>query len=108
MQDCDPEVYEKGRVVAVIGSWVYSEVIEAYVNRVARESGQRLDWHYFAGAAVIKAIGDLEKVDKVMYWDSPNFNNDLRDELKNFGKIKSCMGYFPGGRNHWSLEEEDG
>lgn len=66
---CDDEVFEKGHVV-FLGDGVSSNRMEAWVQEVAKESGQRVDWHFVGGRATVKALGDLEKVqhalDKLM------------------------------------------
>jgi hypothetical protein len=36
--------------------------MERWVQSIAKDSGQRVDWHYFAGRAVVKALGDADAV----------------------------------------------
>ena len=91
---CDEEVYQSGKTVAVNGE-LSAEMAEAYAKMVAQKSGQKVDWFYVGGRAVFKAIGDLKRVDDVMYWGSEN-------TLQGLGGAKSWYGYFPGGENHWS------
>lgn len=58
------------------------------------------------GRAVVKALGDLERVDSAAYWcctlDGKPSTLDRNGKLKDFGGAKSCYGYYPGGENHWS------
>lgn len=63
--DCDPEVYKHGKCVMITHS-IDSKHIEWWVKQVASRSGQRVDWHWFGGRAVVKAIGDLDKVRDVI------------------------------------------
>lgn len=58
---CDQEIYSSGEVMCVIRD-VTSNKMEQWVKRIAAESGQRVDWHYVAGAAVMKALGDTKAV----------------------------------------------
>lgn len=57
---CDPEVFSKGHVVCHFHA--EADVTEAWVRKVAEESGQRVDWSYFAGYAGVKFIGDEQRV----------------------------------------------
>lgn len=58
---CDPEVFANGDVVLVTDS-ISSNRMEGWVKKVADRSGQRVDWHFVGGRAVVKAIGDIEAV----------------------------------------------
>lgn len=58
---CDPEIYRDGEVV-FITSTIGSNAIEHWVKLVALLSGQRVDWHWAGGRAVVSAIGDIEAV----------------------------------------------
>lgn len=57
----DPDIYENGTAVAIIIAPGKAD-IETFVQRVAKESGQRVDWHYMGGRGVVRAIGDLALV----------------------------------------------
>jgi hypothetical protein len=57
---CDPEVFENGSVVAIFHA--SQAVTEPWVQSVARESGQRVDWSYAGGWAHVQYLGDGEKV----------------------------------------------
>ena len=63
--DCDKEIWEKGEHVFTLGDMRTSQV-ETWVRMIARESGERVDWHWFGGRAVVKVIGDHEKVRRVI------------------------------------------
>ena len=57
---CDKEISEHGRVIAHFHA--RATTTEDWVKRVAAESGQRVDWHYSAGYAIVLFIGDYAKV----------------------------------------------
>ncbi len=58
---CDEDVYKNGKVVFVT-STIPTDELNKWVSRVARLSGQKVDWHWMAGRAVVLALGDLVKV----------------------------------------------
>lgn len=58
---CDKEVYENGSQIFLTHS-IPAKKIEKWIKAVAKESGQKVDWHYVGGRAVILALGDLKKV----------------------------------------------
>jgi len=65
--DCDKEIWEKGEHVFSIYDGMKCADIEDWVkNIIAKESGQRVDWYYFGGVAVVKVIGDCKKVCRVI------------------------------------------
>jgi len=63
---CDQAVFDKGRYVMVVHS-LPNERIEEFVKEVARRSGQRVDWHYFGGRGIVKALGDISEVYNAIY-----------------------------------------
>lgn len=58
---CNQEVFNKGEVVFMTHS-IPSNAMEGWVRKVAKLSGQRVDWHFFGGRARILALGDIEVV----------------------------------------------
>jgi hypothetical protein len=88
---CNHDVYVNGDVVIVIGDGA-AEDIEDWVKKVAERSGQQVDWHYVGGRAVVKALGDLEEVDRVIYKEGL---------VKEMG-CAPMYGYSPGQKNHWT------
>jgi len=60
LPECDKKVYKKGEHIATIIN-LESDEIERLVKSASNDSGQRIDWHYFGGRAVVKALGDLDK-----------------------------------------------
>jgi hypothetical protein len=63
MGRCDTEVFEKGEplLLADTGEVGDNKLFEVWVQRVARSSGQRVDWHYSGGIAQVLVLGDLEQ-----------------------------------------------
>ncbi|HLC77639.1 MAG TPA: hypothetical protein VJH92_00765 [Candidatus Nanoarchaeia archaeon] len=60
LPNCDKKVFKKGYHLATIINLSAVE-IESIVKSAAEKSGARIDWHYFGGRGVVKALGDLEK-----------------------------------------------
>jgi hypothetical protein len=56
---CDAEVFEKGESVAALDACMH--VAEEWVQAVAKESGQRVDWHYSGGIANVLCLGDRRR-----------------------------------------------
>jgi hypothetical protein len=63
MDKCNQEIYDKGTVVFVSNT-IRSVRMEEWVQAIAKESGQPVDWHMYAGRLVMLALGDLHKVRK--------------------------------------------
>lgn len=61
LKPCDKEVFTNGHLVMITHT-IPSRLIEKWVKKVAKTSGQRVDWHYAGGRACIMAIGDLQTV----------------------------------------------
>lgn len=59
MDQCDVEVFNKGRSLAALDA--SSGPAEAWVREVAVRSGQRVDWHYSGGIAHVLVLGDHAK-----------------------------------------------
>lgn len=62
---CDAEVYDQGTVVFMTHS-IPSAAMEEWVKKIAAKSGQRVDWHFFGGRAVVQALGDLDAVEAAL------------------------------------------
>lgn len=57
---CDKDVFKNGEAVCCFHA--PSKPTEAWVQKVAAESGQRVDWHYSGGYANVLFLGDYAKV----------------------------------------------
>ena len=53
---CDDEVFRNGVGLCVLDAG--SAAAEEWVRKVAKASGQRVDWHYSGGRANVLVIGD--------------------------------------------------
>jgi len=62
---CDRGVFKDGHSICVLDA--RSADAEEWVCKVAKESGQRIDWHYSGGRANVLYIGDHAKVRAAVY-----------------------------------------
>ena len=99
MEKCSDDVFQNGKIIAIIFD-VDEDVIETWVQGVAKNSGQKVDWFFAGGRIVVKALGDLEAVDKCAF-DITDFE---KGRLRGLGNTISRVGYYPGGENHWSKQ----
>ena len=85
----DPEVQSKGtNVLKFSGIYLGVERIEAWVQKVAQCSEQKVDW-YIGGASLdeddltvyIKGLGDLEKIRNEMKKMLPELNELSKEHL---------------------------
>jgi len=58
---CQQDIFDDGEPVFLTWS-IPSNAMEQWVKKVAEKSGQPVDWHFFGGRAVVKALGDLKAV----------------------------------------------
>lgn len=58
---CAGDVYNNGECVFITHS-IQSASIERWVNKVAKRSGQLVDWHFAGGRAIVLALGDIDMV----------------------------------------------
>jgi hypothetical protein len=70
---CDADVFKSGSPVLIIEG-LASNRIEGWVKKIAERSGQRVDWHFAAGRAIVKALGDLAAVDTAIAELMPEYN----------------------------------
>lgn len=87
---CDPKIYEKGEVVCVIHSIPASDV-EAWVKKLAKKTGQKMDWHCFCGRDVVKTLGNLQEALKAA--------EEMKGELNEIGK-NIWIKQLPGDYDH--------
>ncbi len=62
---CERDIFDHGESVFVTHT-IAPKDIEAWVKKIAALSGQRVDWHYFAGRANILALGDIAAVKRAV------------------------------------------
>ncbi len=63
MGECDAEVYRNGELIGIVAG-IGADYIESLIVCVRNNSGQRVDWHYAGGRAIVKAIGNIDAVKK--------------------------------------------
>lgn len=78
-EQCDREIYEKGEVALICA--LGSKRMEPWVVKVREISGQRVDWHYVGGRAVMKFIGDPAAVQRAIVEATPRLIELHREEL---------------------------
>lgn len=54
--ECDANVFANGKTICAVDG--RSGPVEEWVQRVAKESGQAVDWHYSGGVANVLCVGD--------------------------------------------------
>jgi hypothetical protein len=75
---CDYDIFHSGKIVYQTNG-VSSNRMEGWVRKVAEESGQRVDWHFVAGWAIVKMLGDIDAVDAAIKKHLPELDR-LRAE----------------------------
>lgn len=72
MGECREDVYKNGEHVATVAS-IPSTEIEAWVIKIRELAGEeRVDWHYVGGRGVVRALGDVERIRKVIGENPPD------------------------------------
>lgn len=87
---CDPEVFQRGTVVFRT-STIPSVAMEGWVLLVRSRSGQRVDWFFCGGRAVVKAIGDLAAVHAAIEHFLPLHEQLYRDACQS---VMASVGLF--------------
>lgn len=67
---CEQDVFDHGKVVALIYG-PRGHTIEDWILTVCAESEQKVDWSFMGGQAIVKCLGDSERVRATMraMWD---------------------------------------
>lgn len=86
LERCDQEVYEKGETVFLTNT-IRTPDMEAWVQAVARESGQRVDWRYGCGRAEMLALGDLNAVRKAILKTAAMHDAGYTKAIQKFGDL---------------------
>ena len=76
--ECDANVFKKGHSVAVLDACMYRA--EQWVQAVAKESGQKVDWHYTGGRANVLYLGDYDKVATAVAKLTPELLKPMKKE----------------------------
>lgn len=61
LPDCDPEVFNRGRIVIEYEDMASME-LEGLVCQLRKKIKGKIDWHWQGGKGVIKTTGDVSKV----------------------------------------------
>lgn len=80
----DPDVREYGTRVFVTNS-IGARDLEAWVRLVARESGQRVDWYWSGTDAVVRALGNVARVETAIAVRMPEHDALWNEALKRIG-----------------------
>lgn len=86
---CDPEVYKNGTPILIVAS-VDAYLLDGWVQMIARQSGQRIDWNFVGGRAIIKVLGDLDKVRPLMTRYRPVLDAYARAEFSFLEEDDGC------------------
>ena len=70
---CDPRIYTEGQTVFV-GDTLGSNAMERWVQKIAKDSGQPVDWHWSGGRANVLALGDREAVTAALLKHRPEYD----------------------------------
>ncbi len=81
---CDQDIFENGEEVFVTHT-IPSNAMEGWVKQVAERSGQRVDWHFYGGRAVVKALGDIDRVQSAITALMPEHDRLYREAYKKLG-----------------------
>lgn len=84
---CAPKVFRKGTCVFMGHPDVPLEEMEEWVKKVAKISGQPVDWHVAGGNRRVLALGDLDAVHDAIdeLWpDYEKLEDDSRSPLEAF------------------------
>jgi len=82
---CDRDIFENGTPVFMTHS-IPSNAMERWVKLVAKKSGQRVDWSFTGGRAVVKALGDIAKVRAAIEALLPEHDEAYRKGVSRYGE----------------------
>jgi hypothetical protein len=101
----DTNIYENGECVMVT-STIGSNAIEKWVKRVAKRSGQPVDWHWFGGRALILALGDISRVKSTIVAMMPEHDRLYTDAVRKLSPDMVDVLHPP--RPNWFEEYQQG
>ncbi len=81
---CDPKLFEDGTLMFVSHT-IPSNAMEQWVQSVAKDCEQPVDWHFAGGRACVLALGDLDKVMASMRKLMPDHDERYKQALKKLG-----------------------
>lgn len=83
---CEQEIYDKGETVFLTNS-IRTPKMEAWVQAVAKESGQKVDWRYGCGRAEMLALGDLKRVRQAIIKTAAMHDAGYTEAIKELGDM---------------------
>lgn len=78
---CRKEIYESGKVVAILPGNLQPWDMESVVIRAARKAGYEMDWHLFAGRDVVKTLGDTDACYSALMTELKIYEQNSRNRL---------------------------
>jgi len=81
MDRCNQKIYDEGEVVFLTHT-IHTKDAEMWVQKVAKDSGQPVDWHSFCGRVVVKTTGDIAKVKAAILDNKSMHDCAIIDELE--------------------------
>lgn len=82
---CDKEVYNSG-ITVLISHSVPPKATERFVKLVAKASEQKVDWFFVGGRIVVKAVGDIDKVNEALDFLKPTWERLYHDNNPDYTK----------------------
>ena len=61
--DCDKQIYTNGKPFMIMAS-APVEVFEILAKHIAKETGDKIDWHFVGGRARFLTLGDVDKAQR--------------------------------------------
>jgi hypothetical protein len=90
MEPCNQNVFKNGHSIATLDACMHRA--ETFVQAVAKESGQPVDWHYSGGIANVLYLGDFDKVKVAFDKLTPMLSEPMKREK---GECGSCGCFEP-------------
>lgn len=81
---CSDDVFRNGTLMFVTHT-IASNAMEGWVQSVAKDSGQPVDWHFAGGRACILALGDLDAVKVSMRKLMPDHDERFEKACRGLG-----------------------
>lgn len=92
IDETESKIYDEGYVLLLVGG-VSHDRMDRWVKRVADACGEPVTWHAYAGYQVVKAIGNLSKVESTI--------EDYLPRLRPY--TEPNREYRRGGKYHWTI-----
>lgn len=87
MEPCNQDIFRNGHSIASLDACRHRA--EEFVQAVAKESGQPVDWHCSGGIASVLYLGDYEKVKAAFDKLKPTLSVSMKRQS---GECGSCSG----------------